>query len=118
MEMRQGWRQDWDPDLKGQDARLRSSDLSPGQREPWKDFEQGCDGPGLWTFWQREGAQSGLEGKTMWRVTAAGVGIEEGRETRWHRLVLGSSCNSREVGLCEPSWRSQGLGHQGRTFPR
>lgn len=51
------------------------------------------------------------------RVTASGTEMKDGGEIRWHRLVLEGSCNGREVWLCEPSWRSQGHGHQGRALP-
>lgn len=50
-------------------------------------------------------------------VTASGTEIKDGGEIRWHRLVLGNSCDGGEVGLCEPSRRSQGHGPQGRALP-
>lgn len=50
------------------------------------------------------------------RVTATGTEVRDCGEIHRHRLVLRGGRNGREVGLCEPSWRSQGHGHQGRAL--
>lgn len=39
--MGEGQRQGWGPDPGGRDARLRGSDLSLGQWEPWKGWSRG-----------------------------------------------------------------------------